>query len=176
MQSHNKIVTLTNILILFTIIIYFIQINIPNGSLWLGLNIYFLKEHLYYQVLSNMFTHGGIEHLIMNMIVLWQFGNLLENSIGKIRFILIYIIGGVLTSIGTITYMYYFNDWGNVVGASGAISVLFGYVALKHKEQRKGIITLILLISFVPLLFGFNIAWHAHLIGFAIGWIMGYLV
>ena len=70
MQSHRKIVSSTNILILITIFMYFVQINITNGSLWLGLNIYFLQDKLYYQVLSTMFTHGGIEHLIMNMLVL----------------------------------------------------------------------------------------------------------
>ena len=176
MQSHRKIVSASNILILLTILMYYVQTNIHNGPLWFGLNIYFLQEHLYYQVLSTMFAHGGIEHLLMNMLVLWQFGNLLESYVGIFRFLFIYFIGGVLTSFGTLAYMYYFNDWANVVGASGAISVLFGYVALKDKTQRQGIIILMLLISFVPLLFGFNIAWHAHIIGFIIGWIMGYFI
>jgi len=176
MPNHNKIITSTNILIFITSLMYLIQTNINNGGLWFGLNIYFLQEHLYYQALSTMFAHGGFEHLLMNMLVLWQFGNLLEYSIGKLRFLSLYFIGGVLTSLGTIVYMYYFNDWANVVGASGAISVLFGYVALKDKEQRKGIITLIFLISFVPLLFGLHIAWQTHLIGLAIGFIAGYII
>jgi membrane associated rhomboid family serine protease len=155
---------------------YFIQTNLINGSLYLGLNIYFFTAELYYQVLSTMFAHGGLEHLAMNMIVLWQVGNMLEYHIGKVRLFILYIVGGILTSIGTLAYMYYFNDFSNVIGASGAISVLFGYIALKIKEQRMGMFIYILLISFVPLLFGMNIAWYSHLIGFAIGLILGFVI
>ena len=176
MPLHRKIITFTNIIILLTIISYFIQRNIPNGGLWMGLNIYFFEEKLYYQVISTIFAHGSYEHLFMNMIVLWQFGNMLEGYVGKVKFLLIYLIGGIITSFGTLAYMYYFSQWGNVVGASGAISVLFGYIALKDKEQRKGIFTLILLISFVPLLFGFSIAWYAHLIGFVVGFLAGFII
>ena len=176
MQNHKKVLTLTNIIIAITVIMYFIQINIPNGGLYLGLNIYFFIDKLYYQVLSTMFAHGGYEHLAMNMLVLWQIGNMLEEYIGKIRLSILYFVGGLLTSFGTLAYMYYFDDFSNVVGASGAISVLFGYIALKIKSQRAGMFMYILLISFVPLLFGMNIAWYSHLIGFAIGLILGFLV
>ena len=176
MPLHRKIFTLTNIVIVFTILSYFIQTSIQSGGIIMGLNIYFFQEKLYYQVISTIFAHGSYEHLFMNMIVLWQFGNMLEGYIGKLKFLLIYLIGGIITSFGTLAYMYYFSDWSNVVGASGAISVLFGYIALKDKEQRKGIFTLILLISFVPLLLGFHIAWYAHLIGFVVGFLAGFIL
>ena len=176
MIENNKKFTLTNIIIAITFIMYIIQINIDNGSLWLGLNVYFFTNELYYQVISSIFTHGSEMHIVMNMFVLWQFGNFIEMYVGKIKFLLIYILGGVLTSFGTLTYMYYFDNWVNVVGASGAISVLFGYVALRHKQQRMNIITWVMLMSFVPLLFGMNIAWYSHLIGFVIGFIMGFII
>jgi len=175
-MRNNQIISATNILIFFTIIMYIIQINIPNGSLWLGLNIYFLNNHLYYQLISTIFAHGGVEHIIMNMIVLWQFGNMIEQYIGKIKFLVLYLVGGILTSIGTLGYMYLFHNWVNVVGASGAISVLLGYFALVVPSQRKGMITMILLISFIPLFLGIPIAWYSHLIGFFIGWMIGYLL
>ena len=176
MTNHKKLYTITNIIIAFTVFMYIIQISIPNGGLYLGLNIYFFTAGLYYQVITTMFSHGGLEHLAMNMIVLWQVGNLLEQSIGKIRFLLLYFLGGILTSVGTLVYMYYFDDFANVVGASGAISVLFGYIALKVKEQRMGMVVYILLISFVPLLFGMNIAWYSHLIGFLLGILAGFVI
>ena len=173
---HRKILTTTNILILITIFTYIIQKTIQNGDILFGLNIYFFTHALYHQLISTMFTHSGIEHLLMNMFVLWQFGNLLEQYIGKVRFLLLYFIGGILTSIGTLVYIYFTSDLINVVGASGAISVLLGFLALKDQEQRKGIIVWILLISFAPLLFGVPVAWYAHLIGFAFGWMMGYFI
>ena len=155
---------------------YIVQTTIPNGSLWLGLNIYFFKNELYYQVLSSMFTHGSVMHIVMNMFVLWQFGNLLEVYIGKIKFLIVYILGGILTSIGTLGYMYYFGDWVNVVGASGAISVLFGYIALRDSRQRMNIVTWVMLMSFVPLLLGVPIAWYSHLIGFVLGFLLGFII
>ena len=50
-----------------------------------------------------------------------------------------------------------------------------GYYALKVKEDRKGIAVWILLISFVPLMFDIPVAWYAHLIGFAVGFIIGFV-
>lgn len=173
MNKHQKIITLTNILIVITIFLYLVQINILHGDILLGLNMYFFSEKLYYQTLSTIFAHGGFEHLAMNMIVLWQIGNLIEWYIGKLRFFLIYIIGGILTSLGTLAYIYFSEDFVNVVGASGAISVIMGYYALKVKEERKGIFVWIILISFVPLMFGIPVAWYSHLIGFAIGLLFG---
>ncbi len=176
MNSHRKVFTLTNSIILITILCYFLQTNIQYGDILFGLNIYFFTEGFYYQVVSTMFAHGGIEHLVMNMIVLWQMGNLIEGYIGKGRFFLIYMIGGILTSVGTLAYMYFTEDFVNVVGASGAISVIMGYYALKVKEERKGILVWIVLISFVPLMFGLPVAWYSHLIGFVIGFLAGFIL
>ena len=175
-MQQTKILTATNIIILFTIILYGVQLSIQNGGLYMGLNIYFFKYQFYYQLVSTMFAHGGIAHLLMNMFVLYQFGNMIEEAIGKIKYLFLYFIGGVLTSIGTLAYMYYTGDWSNVVGASGAISVLLGWFALKDKVQRNGIIVWILLISFAPLLLGMPVAWYSHLIGFALGWLIGLII
>jgi len=177
MNSHTKFNTLTNYLIILTIICYALQNIIPDGTIRFGLNVLILQypEYFFYQLLSTMFTHGGIEHLIMNMIVLWQFGNMLEEYMGKVKFLMLYIMGGILTSVGTLIYMYSTGDFVNVVGASGAISVMMGYFALKVPSQRNGIIVWMLAISFLPLLFGMPIAWYSHLIGFGLGFIFGFI-
>tara|TARA_B110000046_G_C12945939_1_gene377979 strand:- start:570 stop:1103 length:534 start_codon:yes stop_codon:yes gene_type:complete len=175
-MQENKILTITNIIILANIIMYVIQNIIQNGILYLGLNIYFFKAELHYQLLSSMFVHGGIAHILMNMLILYQFGNIIEKTIGVPRYILLYFIGGLLTSAGSLAYMYFTGEWVNLVGASGAISVLLGWYALKDTYQRKGIIIWVLLISFAPLLLGLPVAWYAHLIGFALGWLMGYVI
>ncbi len=46
-----------------------------------------------------MFLHGNLTHLILNMIVLFQFGRILETYLGALRFIFIYFIGGLLCSL-----------------------------------------------------------------------------
>ncbi len=174
MKQNN--ITATNIIILITVIMFGIQNSIENGNIYLGLNIYFFKAEFYYQLISTMFTHGGFAHIIMNMFVLYQFGNMIEDAIGVKKYLFLYFIGGILTSIGSLAYMYYTSEWSNLVGASGAISVLLGWFALKDKVQRKGIIVWILLISLAPLLLGLPIAWYSHFIGFALGWVMGYFL
>ena len=62
--------TATNILIIITVLMYIVQINMSNGGLYLGLNLYFMVYDFWWQPLSTMFAHGGIAHLGMNMFVL----------------------------------------------------------------------------------------------------------
>jgi len=163
--------TATNIIIAFTVLMYIIQINIPQGSFLFGLNIYFLVGQLYWQPLSTIFAHGGIAHLGMNMFVLWQFGTMIERFIGAKRFVLLYFITGIITSILSFLYIFYVDMGVNLVGASGAICALLGFFAYFEKSQRSGVITWILLISVAPLLLGLPIAWYAHFIGLAVGFI-----
>ncbi|MEJ5168550.1 MAG: rhomboid family intramembrane serine protease [Arcobacteraceae bacterium] len=142
----------------------------------MGMNFLFLEYGLWYQPLSSMFVHGGIMHLLFNMFVLYQFGNLIESHRGAVRLGLLYFVGGIATSLLSFLFIYTMGMNHNMVGASGAICVLLGYVALLDRFQRKGIIVWVLLISFAPLLIGMPIAWYAHIIGFAIGWILGYIL
>ena len=167
----KKDLTATNILIFITVVMYIIQINTPQGGLLFGLNLYFLIYDFWWQPLSSMFAHGGIAHLGMNMFVLWQFGNLIERGRGKKEIVLLYLISGIATSLLSFAYIFYLDNSVNLVGASGAICALLGYVAYYDKAQRSGIITWVLLISVAPLLIGLPIAWYAHFIGLAIGFI-----
>lgn len=166
--------TLTNITIGITILLYIVQTNVLTyGGLLMGLNMYFIYESFYWQPISTMFAHGGLGHLAMNMFVLYQFGNLIEKYRGKKELAIIYFVGGVLTSLFSFAYVYFLDPQVNIVGASGAICVLMGYIAYFDKIQRKGIITWILIISVAPLLIGLPIAWYAHFIGLALGFVFG---
>lgn len=170
-KFSKKDFTATNVIIFITVIMYLIQINIPNGGLIFGLNLYFLVYDFWWQPLSSMFAHGGLAHLGMNMFVLWQFGNLIERSRNAKEIIALYLISGVITSLLSFAYIYYLDNSVNLVGASGAICALLGYVAYYDKAQRSGIITWVLLISVAPLIIGLPIAWYAHFIGLGIGFL-----
>ena len=167
----KKDLTVTNILIFITVVMYIIQINTSQGGLLFGLNLYFLIYDFWWQPLSSMFAHGGIAHLGMNMFVLWQFGNLIERGRGKKEIVLLYLISGIATSLLSFAYIFYLDNSVNLVGASGAICALLGYVAYYDKAQRSGIITWVLLISVAPLIIGLPIAWYAHFIGFGVGFL-----
>lgn len=171
----KKDFTATNILIIITVLVYIVQINISSGGLLLGLNLYFLIYDFWWQPLTTMFAHGGIGHLGMNMFVLWQFGNLIERVKGAKELVFLYLTSGILTSILSFAYIFYLDNQINLVGASGAICALLGYVAYYDKAQRNGIITWVLLISVAPLIIGLPIAWYAHFIGLIVGFLYAML-
>ncbi|MDO5046835.1 rhomboid family intramembrane serine protease [Campylobacter sp.] len=145
-------------------------------NLLLGLNLYFIDALFIWQPLTSMFMHGNLTHLLMNMAVLFQFGSILERELGTLKFSLVYLLGGVATSLLSFVYIYFAYEFNgtfiNLVGASGAISVLLGIMAFIDKSSAKGLLIAILLMSFVPMMMGVNVAWYAHIIGFGVGYLI----
>ncbi len=101
-------------------------------------------------ILTSMFMHGGWMHLIGNMWFLWVFGNNIEDSMGHIRYILFYLLCGVLASAAHIL-----TDPASAiptVGASGAISGIMGaYLVLYPKVRVHTFIFLFFYIRVLPL-------------------------
>ena len=155
--------------------IYFLEYFVYNPyefSIFFGLNELFFAG-AYWQILTSLFIHGSFMHILISMIVLYQFGMILERYLGWIKFGILYIFGGVITGFLSLGYLAFESV--NLVGASGAISVLLGFLACIDKFNRKGLIIVILLVSFAPLLMGVSVAWYAHLIGFGVGYLAGFL-
>lgn len=171
-QNSAKLATFTNFIILINIIVYFLSEQFFQSKIIFGLNMNFLESNLYFQPLSSMFLHANVMHIFMNMFVLFQFGNLIESAKGSLFFGILYILGGIFTSLGTFVYIENFAPLHNVIGASGAISFILGYLAFADKHNRNGLVIWMLIISFGPLLIGENVAWYAHLIGFVFGFLM----
>jgi membrane associated rhomboid family serine protease len=88
---------------------------------------------VYLTLISSMFMHGGIAHLAGNMMFLWIFGDNIENAMGHKRYLLFYLLCGVLASLAHVFSSSFLNQSTLVpsLGASGAISgVLGGYILL----------------------------------------------
>jgi len=99
-------------------------------------------------VLTSMFMHGSILHIGGNMLFLWIFGNNVEDSMGPVRFIAFYLLGGV-AALAAQTVI---DPDAAVptVGASGAVAgVLGGYLLL---FPRARVITVIFIIFFFTIL------------------------
>lgn len=139
---------------------------------------------------SSMFLHGGLIHLVVNMWFLWVFGDNLEDCFGRFKFLAFYLATGLLAGL---IYCFLAPDKTvPVIGASGAISgVLGAYLVLFPGNKIK---TLVLLpffvittatlsaLLFLGIWFAFqflssepNVANQAHIIGFLIGVITGFL-
>lgn len=160
------------ILICLCVIVYFLE-GSDEFMIYFGLNAYFFGG-AYHQLLSSMFLHGGLEHLAMNCVMLYAFGDRIERALGAWQFALLYIIGGMLTSALSLSYIF-INPSVNLIGASGAICVLLGFLAFYSPYMRKGLFVAVLAMSFAPLLLGVNVAWYAHLFGFGVGFGFGFL-
>jgi membrane associated rhomboid family serine protease len=108
-------------------------------------------------VFTSMFMHGSWEHVLGNMLFLWIFGNNIEDRVGRRRFLIFYLLGG-LAAAGLQFATGPNSDVPNI-GASGAIAaVLGGYLVL---YPRAAVITYIPPIFFFPL----------PAVFFLIGWI-----
>jgi membrane associated rhomboid family serine protease len=95
-------------------------------------------------LLTSMFLHGGIGHIIGNMLYLWIFGDNVEDALGHVRFLLFYLICGLIASFSHIA----FNLGSSVpaVGASGAISGVLGAYLLLHPQGKVRVFVWLLVI------------------------------
>jgi len=155
-----------------------------------GRVVYFQRETApVFTLFSSLFIHGGFMHLLGNMLFLWIFGNNIEDRLGKIRFLLFYLICGLGASL--VHTLFYPASKIPVIGASGAISGIMGaYLLLFPKARIRTLVFLFILVTFVDVpaalfliiwfLFQFayagggggGIAWMAHVGGFIIGLIL----
>jgi len=93
---------------------------------------------VYITLLTSMFMHGGWMHLLGNMLFLWIFGDNLEHVMGRMRYLIFYLVTGLAASLAHVISTFTFGDNPYIpsLGASGAISgVLGGYLVLFPRRQ-----------------------------------------
>ena len=141
----------------------------------------------------SMFMHGGLLHLGGNMLFLWIFGNNVEDVMGRVKFVVFYVLGGLAaTALQVIVGP---NETVPNIGASGAIAaVLAGYLLMFPRARVLTFVFIIFFFTFLELpaiiflgiwiaeqvLFGYfdltdptggggGVAYFAHIGGFAFG-------
>ena len=142
-------------------------------------------------IISSMFMHGSIMHLLGNMLFLWIFGNNIEDYLGKVLFILFFLVSG--TGAAFLHILFNLNSLTPVIGASGAVSGVMGaYLILYPKAKIKTLVFIFIIVTFVDIpagiflalwfIFQFfytssgGIAWLAHVGGFIAGASLIYFV
>lgn len=93
---------------------------------------------VYLTLLTSMFMHGGLMHLLGNMLFLWIFGDNIEDSLGHARFAGFYLFTGLLASLAHVVSTFAFGDNPFIpsLGASGAISGVMGGYLVMHTHRR----------------------------------------
>lgn len=149
-------------------------------------------KSIYASLISSMFLHGGLLHLGGNMLFLWVFGNNIEDTLGKGRYLLFYLGTGIVAGLAHVMV----NPASVIptVGASGAVSGLLGaYIILFPKAQVTTVIPIFIFLQFIRIPAGIflgiwfvyqffigtaqqaggaGVAWMAHVGGFVAGMIL----
>ena len=151
-----------------------IEFNTPYKELFFGQN--------FTMFFSYSLLHGNFFHMIVNVAILFALGKQIEEQVGMINFILIFVSTAV---IGAVTYQILASENpAPMVGASGGVFGFFGF--LKGKELFFRLKNNLTILPFLNLVFGlvvlhivlillhpsiipFEIGWHGHLGGFVFG-------
>jgi rhomboid family protein len=99
---------------------------------------------VYLTLITAMFMHGGLMHLLGNMWFLWIFGDNVEDDLSHGRYLVFYLLTGVLASLAHVvsTFVLGDNPYIPSLGASGAISGVMGGYLVLHPRRRVTVILL----------------------------------
>ena len=116
----------------------------------------------WFTALSSMFMHGGLLHIGGNMLFLWVFGNNVEDAMGRVKYLVFYILGGIAAMALQIAVDP--NAPVPSIGASGAVAAVLGGYLLLYPRAR--VVTLVFLFVFftfieIPAMF-FLVIWFGE--------------
>ncbi|MFC1943270.1 rhomboid family intramembrane serine protease [Chloroflexota bacterium] len=130
-------------------------------------------------IVTNLFIHSGMGHILANMITLYFFGSYLARLIGERNFFIVYFVGGI---VGNIFYMLLGPSFSIAIGASGAVFAVGGALTMMRPKLTVFVFPIpapiplwvaviggCLILSFFP-----GVAWQAHLGGLVSGLVIGY--
>jgi membrane associated rhomboid family serine protease len=161
---------LTKILIGINVLVFLWQVGSggtlsdPDGYPYLhgALNGYLVADGEWWRLVTSMFLHGSVIHLGLNMLFLWWIGAPVEQALGRARYALVYLVGGLSGSTGALLLT---NPEAVTVGASGALFGILG-AAFVFERQRNyvlggGALTIIVLnLAFTFAVPGISIGGH----------------
>ncbi len=123
----NWLIVAAACLVFFLQISYVLQAGSSDDN---PLTQFVLDSFDFKELVGYMWLHGGILHLIGNMLFLWIFGNAVCAKIGNLIYLPVYVLFGILSGIAHLIFM-----GGSVVGASGAINGIVGMYLVFFPEN-----------------------------------------
>lgn len=184
-MNENSVIRLTQTIIVVCVIVFLWQMISPNASSAYELTAYDVTRGKWFVLLTSMFMHSGITHIIMNMVSLWYMGKALSNVMDTKEYSLTYLLSGIAGGLAWATMALSRGElYTSCVGASGAIFGLlgaYGAILLKIKDQNgmaQGAFTQWFSILGINLVYGIlnpGIALEAHIGGLICGLLCGFI-
>ena len=184
--TYRRIPRATGVLIAVNVILFLLAEIISGSTMdtsvlvtWGGAYVPYLEEGQYWRLLTSMFMHSGIRHLLNNMLLLYVLGAVLEDLLGSLRFAALYLLGGL--GAGAAAWRYYLSRGEMVVsvGASGAIFAVMGallFIVIYHRGRVRGLsLRQMMVMLLFSLYFGFtsaDVSNIAHIAGLIIGFVL----
>ncbi|MHB1173194.1 MAG: rhomboid family intramembrane serine protease [Lacisediminihabitans sp.] len=154
-------------LIVLCVIVFIAQsIGGPNITLYLSYYPRFTVAEPWTMVTA-LFAHGSILHILFNMFSLFIFGPIIESLLGRWRFVALYLLSGFGGSVAVLLLA----PASGVLGASGAIFGLLGAFFVMQRRLGGNSLQLLIVIG-LNLVIGFvlpNVSWQAHVGGLVVG-------
>ena len=144
-----------------------------------GLDVPFPQKSPITSVFVSMFLHSGLAHVLGNMWFLWLFGNNVEEAFGHVRYLLGYLVAGIVATLGFVVL--HPGSTEPLVGASGAIAGVLGVYAVLFPARLVLSFAFFTLLPVPAILFlglwfvgqfavaDMGVAWEAHVAGFVAG-------
>ena len=126
----------TVLIILVNVFVFVLELM--NGEAfvvkWSAVPADIVSGHHWVTILTAMFMHGGWSHIIGNMVFLWAFGPEIEDAMGRWRYLVFYLAGGVIAMLAQIAA----SPHSTVpnLGASGAIAAVMGAFLVTYPRDR----------------------------------------
>ena len=120
---------------------------------------YIIEDHEWWRLFTSMFLHFGPRHLGNNMLVLFVLGGRMERTAGGIKYLLIYLLGGIGGNILSMFLEMGTGEFGISAGASGAVFAVMGamvYAVIRGRGRLEDLsLRQILIMTGFSLYFGF---------------------
>lgn len=132
----------------------------------------------WYRIITSMFLHFGINHLLNNMVVLLILGYQMEEKYGRLKYLITYFVCGIVGNIISGAAEMAADSYTIGAGASGAVFGIFGVILVmvfKSRKQFGRVSAIQMIVLFLLMVFGNTqegVDWMAHLGGALCGVVM----
>lgn len=188
MEKNSSLPLCSVILVGVNAVVFGIGFLLPDIDAWMKelgqfSVTYLLYGQEYYRLITSAFLHADIEHLLNNMLLLYCCGEMVEQSLGKGRFLALYFLSAVCGNLLSAAYELSTLDFYTSIGASGAVFGLTGallYLVIVKKGAAAHIsLGRVMVAVLLSLYAGFTSAYvnnAAHVGGLLSGFLLAFLL